>query len=409
MRKFRKYIIGIIVSLITGVVCGLCGVAFSKTLSFVTVFRQSHNFTVWFLAAGGLLSMFIYKICKINGAGTETVFETARHNEKLPTALPVAVFCGTALSHLFGASAGREGAALQIGGGVADTLGKVFKLDEETHRITVMCGMAALFSALFGTPLAACVFVLEVIFTKTCLFAVISVLFSSIVAYIIAILLNVSPERFVIGVIPDFSVALVLKSALITLAGIAVAFVFCKGLHLGKKLFKKIFKNEYLRIAVGGLIITVLTLLLGTYDYNGGGVDIIERVFEGSVRYEAFALKLLFTVICVSAGYKGGEIIPTLFIGATLGGTLALMLNMPLGTGAAIGMAVLFCAATKAPLATVLLCAEMFGATCIPLVLPVVAVTFVFARYQGLYDNSDDVIKHFLKPKFHKTSDELNT
>lgn len=399
MRKFRKYVIGIIVSLITGAVCGLCGVAFSKTLTFVTQFRQNNNWIVWFLAVGGLLSVVLYKFCKINGAGTESIFETARNNAKLPATLPIAVFLGTALSHLFGASAGREGAALQIGGGVADTLGKVFKLDENLRCITVTCGMAALFSAVFGTPFAACAFALEVVFTKLCFSAVIPVLCSSVTAFAVATIFKVSPERFNLGTIPNVSLPFVLKAILITAVSIAVAFVFCKGLHLGKKLFKKIFKNEYLRIAVGGLIITALTLLLGTYDYNGGGVDIIERVFEGSVRYEAFALKLLFTVICVAAGYKGGEIIPTLFIGATLGGTLASILNMPLGTGAAIGMAVLFCAATKAPLATVLLCAEMFGINCVPIVLPVVIVTFAVARYDGLYSNSNDIIKYFINSK----------
>ena len=116
-------------------------------------------------------------------------------------------------------------------------------------------------------------------------------------------------------------------------------------------------------------------------------------MFEGSVRYEAFALKILFTVICISAGYKGGEIIPTLFIGATLGGSMALILGLPVGTGAAVGMAVLFCAATKCPFATILLCCEMFGFACAPLIIPAGITSFIAARYQGLYSNSKDIIK----------------
>ena len=137
----------------------------------------------------------------------------------------------------------------------------------------------------------------------------------------------------------------------------------------------------------------LLTLAVGSRDYNGGGIDIIERVFEGTVRYEAFALKILFTVVCISAGYKGGEIVPTLFIGATLGGASALLLGLPIGYGAAVGIAVLFCAATKCPVAAILLCCEMLGFGCALFVVPVVIITFITARYRGLYGNSYDIIK----------------
>lgn len=393
MRKVKKHITYLALGLIMGIACGLCGVVFSKTVSFVTTVRQSNDWVLWLLPIGGLLSVFIYKLCKSENIGTTNVFDCVRTKQNLPNGLPVAIFCGTAISHLLGASVGREGATLQIGGGVANILGRIFKLDEESRHISVMCGMAALFSAVFGTPLAACVFVLEVILTRLCLSAVLPVLISSITAFVISTSLGVRPERFNLGNIPNFSAVLVAKTALITAAGILVAFVFCKSLRLGKKVFKRLFKNEYIRIATGGVIMILLTLLVGNREYNGGGIDIIERVFEGSVRCEAFALKILFTAICIAAGYKGGEIIPTLFIGATMGGALAMLLNLPLGFGAAVGMAVLFCAATKCPIATILLCCEMLGIGCAPFVAPVVIITFIAARYRGLYSNSRDIIK----------------
>ena len=391
MKSIKKILLWILSAILTGAVCGICGTVFSKSVGFVTDIRSQNSWILFLLPLGGLLSVGIYKLLRVKNAGTTTVFECARSEQSLPHGLPLAVFLGTCISHLCGASAGREGAALQIGGGVANILSKVFKFDEEARHITVMCGMAALFSAVFGTPLAAFVFVIEVVLTKLCLAAAVPILISSITAFIISQLLHVHPERFNIGTLPQFSLSFLWKSAVITAACIVVAYVFCKGLSLGKSYVKKLFKNEYLKIAVGGIIIVGLTLLVGNYDYNGGGIDIIEHVFEGNVKYEAFALKIFFTVICVSVGYKGGEIIPTLFIGATLGGSLATILGLPIGFGAAVGMAVLFVCATKCPIATILLCGEMFGFSCLAFIAPVVIFSFILARYRGLYSNSKDI------------------
>lgn len=392
MKKIKSLALLIALSIVIGGICGLCGTAFSKSVELVTNTRADHSWLLYLLPIGGLLSVAIYKLCRVKNVGTTNVFDSVRDKEKLPPLLAVAIFCGTCLSHLFGASAGREGAALQIGGGVSSVFSRLFKLDDDTRHKLIMCGMAALFSAVFGTPLAACFFAIEVILSGICLHAAVPVLVSSVSGYAVARLLHVHPERFNIGALPQISFSAVWKIAVITVAGVLVAFVLCAGLEHGKNLAKKLLKNEYLRIAIGGAIIVGLTLLVGNYEYNGGGIDIIERVFEGSVRYEAFALKLLFTVICVACGYKGGEIIPTLFIGATLGGTLAVVLGLPIGTGAAVGMAVLFVCATKCPVATIFLCLEMFGFSCALLIVPVVIISFCLARYKGLYKNVYDVI-----------------
>lgn len=401
MKALKKHALLIVISLMSGIVCGLCGVIFSKAVGLVTSIRTQNDWILYLLPLGGLISVGIYKLCRVKNIGTTNVFDCVRTEQFLPPSLAPAVFCGTCISHLFGSSSGREGAALQIGGGVADALARGFKLDEDNRHIAVMCGMAALFSAVFGTPLAACVFVLEVIMTSLCLPAAIPVLISSITAFIISQLLHVHPERFSIGALPQFSLSAVGKVIVITAVCTLIAFIFCKGLNMGKKFAKRFLKNEFLRIAVGGAIIVVLTLIVGTRDYNGGGIDVIERVFNGNVKYEAFALKLIFTVICVSCGFKGGEIIPTLFIGATLGGALAMLLNLPIGTGAAIGIAVLFVCATKCPIATILLCGEMFGFYCVGFITPIVIISFIVARYKGLYSNNIDLI-NFIKEKSHK-------
>lgn len=399
MKTIKKYALCIMLGIMSGIICGLCGVVFSKSVGFVTNLRTQNGWTLFLLPVAGLVSVGIYKLCRVKNIGTTNVFDCVRTEQNLPRLLAPAVFCGTCISHLFGASTGREGAALQIGGGVANTFARIFKLDEDTRHITVMCGMAALFSAVFGTPLAACVFVLEVIMTRLCIAGAIPVLFSSITAFVVSQFMHVHPERFNIGVLPKFSLSLLWKISLLTAACIIAAFVFCKGLDLAKVLTKKLFKNEFLRVAIGGFIIVLLTILINTRDYNGGGIDVIERVFEGDVKYEAFAIKILFTIICVSCGYKGGEIIPTLFIGATLGGTIACLFSLPVATGAATGMAVLFVCATKCPFATILICGEMFGFGCLALLSPIIIISFIIARYKGLYSNTKDLFKIIKKHK----------
>lgn len=392
MKKIKEFVFVILLSITIGVIGGLCGAAFSKAVALVTSVRLNNSQLLYLLPIGGLISVAVYKLCRVKNIGTTNVFECVRSEKSLPPLLSFAVFCGTCISHLLGASSGREGAALQIGGGIAYTFSRLLKLDEDTRHRLIMCGMAALFSAVFGTPLAACFFVLEVILTRLCILTLSCLLISSLTSFAVAGLLNVHAERFNMGALPEFSLSLICKILVIVLIGVLVAFIFCKGLDLGKSVAKKLLKNEFLRIAIGGISIVALTLLVGNYDYNGGGIEIIEKVFTGNVKSEAFAIKIIFTIICVSCGYKGGEIIPTLFIGATLGGSLAAVLGLPVEMGGAIGMAVLFVCVTKCPFATILLCCEMFGFYSALLIAPIAIISFCFARYKSLYKNPTDMI-----------------
>lgn len=388
--RLKKYTFWLLLSLLMGGIGGVCGAAFAKAVSLVTALRTQNNFILYLLPLGGLLVVAAFMLFRVKGCGTKNVFEAAKNDSPLPHGLSLSIFIGSVLSHLFGASVGREGAALQIGGGVASVLSHWFKLNKSTRRVLILCGMASLFSALFGTPFAAAAFVIEIIMTGLCLKAALPILISSLTAFKVAMLLHTHPERFNVGTMPKISLSVAAKILIIVIACVLVSFLWCSGLRLCCKYAKKLLKNEFLRIAIGGIIIVLLTLLVGSRDYNGGGVDIISRIFDDqSVRYEAFALKLLFTLICVSAGYKGGEIVPTLFIGATLGGALALILELPIGISAAVGIAVLFASATKCPVATILLCCEMFGLSYAAIIAVVVIIGTVLSHwYSGLYDNS---------------------
>ena len=201
-----------------------------------------------------------------------------------------------------------------------------------------------------------------------------------------ALVMGVAPEHFLVENVPAFDISTMWRVLVIAILCAIASMLFCWAMHSGAKLFKKLFKNEFLRAAVGGIVVILLTLLVGTRAYNGGGMDVIERIFEeGVVRPEAFLLKMIFTSITIGAGFKGGEIVPTLFIGATLGGTLALLVGLSPAFGAAIGIAALFCGVTNCPIATILLSVELFGSESALFCMIAALVSFLFSGYFSLY------------------------
>lgn len=371
----------------TGILCGFVGALFAKSIKFVTELRQENLWLLLLLPIGGLASVAIYKIFKVGGVGTNQVFESVRNENDVSVLLAPAVFMCSVLTHLCGGSAGKEGAALQLGGSLTSFFGKLLRLDDNGKHILMISGMAGLFSAVFGTPIGAAVFALEVVSVGSlCSAAVFPSFVSSITAYFTAFYLNVKPERLTVHSEIALDVNTAWRVAVVAVVAALVSILFCYSLHLGEKLFKKAFKNEYLRIAVGGTMIIALTALLRTTDYNGGGIDVIERIFDGSrVSYAAFLFKIIFTAITVSAGFKGGEIVPTLFIGATLGNTMSALLGLDSAFGAAVGISALFCGVTNCPLASIFLSVELFGADGLPFYALSVAISFLLSGKISLY------------------------
>ena len=392
-KSFKKYILTfiycILLSLLVGLACGFAGALFAKSLSAVTHIREQCNLLILFLPVAGVVSVAAYKLCRVSGVGTNSVFESVRTEKTISVLLAPAVFLSTCLTHLCGGSAGREGAALQMGGSLSSVFGRLFRIDEENRHILSVCGMAALFSAVFGTPIGAFVFAIEVVrMGRSFLKAVLPVLISSFVSFGVSQLLKVHPERFNLDKIPQFGFSLLWKTILIAALGAGVSILFCEALRISKKTFERIFKNEFLRIIAGGIIIVALTYLVRCHDYNGGGIEKITGIFCGdTVRYEAFILKIVFTSITIGAGFKGGEIIPTFFIGATFGAAAASVLGMPAAFGAAIGMAALFSGVTNCPFATVILCAEIFSGKGIIYVVLAAFISFFLSGNISLYTN----------------------
>ncbi|MDY3867533.1 MAG: chloride channel protein [Dysosmobacter sp.] len=384
---------------VIGAACGLVGTLFHFGVHEVTAFRGTHPWVLYLLPLAGLVIVGFYKLTGTDGLGTDDIIDAVHQGKLLPILLLPAIFFGTILTHLCGGSAGREGAALQMGGTIGQYLGRHFQLDDRDLRVATLAGMAAFFSALFGTPLAATVFAIMVISIGVIYHvALYPSLLAALVAYGVSIHLGVEPTRFAVSV-PEQTVGMFVRVALLGVLCALVSILFCQVMHGAGHLMKRI-RNPWLRVVCGGAAIIVLTLIFGT-DYNGAGMEIVTAAVEqGTVAVPwAFLLKLIFTAITLAAGFKGGEVVPSFFVGATFGCTAAPLLGLPAGFGAAVGLAAVFCGVTNCPLASTLLAVELFGAEGLLYFALACCLSYMLSGYQGLY-SSQTILYSKLKAQF---------
>lgn len=387
----------------TGALCGLLGTWFHHAIDLATGFRQAHGYIIWLLPAAGLLTLLLYRLCRVNFCtGTNLIITSVSTNEHIPVLLAPLIMAGTVLSHLFGASVGREGAALQLGGSVGHNLGELLRFDKDDVQVLSMCGMAACFSSMFGTPMAAAMFVLEVVAVGTLRYgAFLPCVTASFSAFWVSSRLGSKPMGYTIpNGAPDFRVLPALQVAALAALCALLGMLMCKTLHAASHRAEKLIPNAYLRIAAGGLVMAAVVGVFGLYDYAGAGAHMIERAVNGEAAPWAFLLKLALTALCVGAGYRGGEIVPTLFIGATFGCAAGPLLGLEPGFAAAVGMTALFCAVVNCPIASIFLAAELFSSTSFGLYAIAAAVAFVLSGYSGLYSSQSIVfskVKHGLR------------
>ena len=366
-----------------GVVCGLIGTMFHFGVHEVTAFRGTHPWVLYLLPLAGFVIVSFYKLTETDGLGTDDIIDAVHEGKRLPILLLPAIFFGTVLTHLCGGSAGREGAALQMGGTIGQCMGRTFRLDDRDLRVATLAGMAAFFSALFGTPLAATVFAIMVISIGVLYHvALYPSLLAALVAYGVSVRLGVEPTRFTVAV-PDQSVGMFVRVAALGVLCALVSILFCKLMHGAGHLMKRI-KNPWLRVICGGFAVIALTWIFGT-DYNGAGMDVIAAAMQGHARPEAFALKMLFTVLTMTTGYKGGEIVPAMFIGATAGCVLDDLFGLAPGLGAAVGLLGMFCGSLNCPISAIFLGVEMFGGANIQYYAIAAAISFMLSANFGLY------------------------
>lgn len=390
-----------LLAVICGFIGGVIGALFHISVEWATRLRVNHNLIILLLPLGGLLIASLYKLFRVDfNTGTNDVIDSVRSEHKIPILNVPLIFISTVITHLFGGSAGREGAALQLGGGVGTQLASLFHLNDKERGIMVLCGMSGVFAALFGTPLTATFFALEVVSVGIIYFsAFVPCIVSSIVGYAISILFKAEPARYELGYIPKISIITIVQILIVSALCALVSIILCAAIKHAHKYFCKFIENTFIRITFGGIIIVALTFILGTKDYNGAGMEVIQNAINGNALPYAFLLKILFTAITVGSGYRGGEIVPTFYVGATFGCAIAPLIGLDAGFGAAIGIISLFCGVVNCPIASIILSIELFGSNGLLLFAIASAVSYMLSGYYGLY-SSQKIVYSKLKAEY---------
>ena len=376
-------------AVVMGLVGGVLGAVFHHALHFVTHLRLEHTWLVLLLPIGGLLSVAWYQLLKLKrNRGTNEIIDAVLDGEELKPQIAPGIFGAAVLTHLFGGSAGREGAALQLGGSAASILSKLFGLKRQSRRVLIMAGMSSVFAGLFGTPLTATLFCMEfesvgTIFSP----ALLPCYIAAFTASSVSSLMGVHAEGYLLENAAVLSLgnlwAYLLLAILISVLGALMVRVF----HTAEHLAAHHVKNPWVRIFAGGVIIAAMTYAVGDHRFNGAGMDMALEAVAGHADWYSFALKMLFTAVTLAAGFKGGEIVPTFCIGATFGCVVGGLLGLDAGLCGALGLIGLFCCATNSPLTSIVLRIEMFGGANLHLFARVCVICFGLSGNTGLYSS----------------------
>lgn len=395
----------VVCACLVGVVLGGVGTLFHFCIELASHCFRSYDWLLWLLPAGGVAISLMYKLCGVEkDQGTNMVLSSVRSTEMISFKTAPLIFVGTFLTHLLGGSSGREGAALQMGGSIAGAVGRLLHMDEKDERVMIMCGMSAAFSALFGTPLTAAIFSIEVISVGVMYYAaIVPCVLSAVIGFGIAGLFGVKPTAFLISGIPELHAVSLLQVIGLAALCAVVSILFCQLMHGAGKLYQKYIPNMLIRAAVGGALVIALTFAVGSRDYNGAGMFVIENALTGQARPEAFLIKMIFTAVTLGAGFKGGEIVPTFFVGATFGCVVGGLLGLNPSFAAGIGLIAVFCGVVNCPISSLILSVELFGSKGMLFFGLACAVSYMLSGYYGLY-SAQKIMYSKLRPEFINTN-----
>ena len=377
------------VSVVAGLASAAAALLFSFCIDLLSELYQGFTLLVWLLPLAGLLTYGLYHLLRVEfSTSTRSVLAGVDEGSHAPLALAPAIFIATCLSIAFGGSVGKEAAALQMAGAIAPAVGGLFGLrDARSLRLFVLCGLGSALAVLLGTPFAAAVFVFELFRPRReSLWSIVVVLISTLLSEGLAS--AVQADRLATQLtLPAISLQLVGQAALVIVIGAAVGALFCLLLEQGRAFAGK-HLNPIAWLIIGGLAYAALISLMGCYEVAGTGMSQIAVALTGQVDYPLFALKLLLTSLVLACGFKGGEIMPTLCIGATFGCFMGVLMGGDAPFLAALGMVVLFAACTDCPLAAALIGAEAFGIAGLPCYLIGAAAAYLLTSRLSLYRNS---------------------
>lgn len=390
----------LLLSFIVGVLAGGASAVFLKMLEWAAKTRENNLFLLYFLPLGGfLVSLLYYFFGKDVQKGNNLILDEIHSPKKtIKFRMAPMILFGTVVTHLFGGSAGREGSAIQMGASISDQISHFLKFNKSDRRVLLIAGMAAGFGSLFGTPLAGAVFALEVsVIGKIKYEALIPAFLSAIIADgITQKWFGVLHSEYIISYFPEIGIKNIILACI---AGIAFGltgklFSYCE--KKIKSVLSKHIKFSPYHAIIGGLIIVLLTHLLGTYRYNGLGLETIAKTFNEQVPIEDFLFKLIFTVITLGAGYKGGEVTCLFFIGSTLGNALSRIISLPMSLLSGMGLVAVFAAAANTPLACIVMAVELFGEKAGVYAAIACLVAYLFSGHTGIYESQKvGWTKHF--------------
>ncbi|WP_082865586.1 voltage-gated chloride channel family protein [Paenibacillus crassostreae] len=375
---------------VVGLLSGSASAIFLKSLDYVTDIRLMNPWVLYLLPLGGAIVSYLYYKFGLNSSkGNNLIIEQIQQqeHEPVPFRMTPLVLFGTLITHLLGGSAGREGTAVQMGGSLAEQFGKWIKVGPVDRQILLMCGISGGFGSVFGTPIAGAVFALEVIVLGVIRYdALIPCFVASFTGNLVAMnLWGVTHAHYQMGVVPELTLIVLLKVVIAAVCFGLTSMVFSELTHFLKKTFVVVFRNPLIKSAVGGLLIILMVYLIGSRDYLGLGLPLIEQSFEEDVHPLAFLGKLIFTTVTLGAGFQGGEVTPLFAIGATLGNSLAGILQIYAPFLAALGFIAVFCGATNTPLACFLMGIELFGSEGAIYMFIACLISYLFSGHTGIY------------------------
>lgn len=352
------------ICLLIGFISGSASAFFLVALEWVTNFRIKHDEIIWLLPFGGLLIGFCYYyLGQTVVKGNNLLLEEYDNPQKIiPLKMAPLVLFGTLITHLFGGSAGREGTAVQMGGAIADQFTKYFNLDNTERKTLIILGISAGFASVFGTPLAGALFALEVVYFSKINFKSIFLSFAvAFIAYFTVEFWQVTHTSYNIPIIPEVNFTNLAYTLLIGILSGLSALLFSKNVHFWSSLFLKKINYPPLRPFIGGIILAIAFAGFGLTKFSGLGVPTLVDAFKNAPEWYDFLLKIVFTGFTLGCGFKGGEVTPLFFIGATLGSALSLFIPMPIALLAAMGFVAVFSGATHTPIACTIMGMELFG------------------------------------------------
>lgn len=390
----------LIICVLIGALAGSASAILLFSLEWATNYREAHTWIIWLLPIGGLAIGLVYHYYGSSVVkGNNQLLEEFHAPQKIiPFKMAPLVLFGTVITHLFGGSAGREGTAVQMGGAIADQFTKWFKLTNDDRKIILVIGISAGFASVFGTPLAGAVFALEVMILGRMRYdALLASFLAAVVADYVCLQWPIHHTHYAVNNVPAITPLTFLYAIIAGIVFGLGGMAFSKATHFFGSLFKSKITYPPLRPVVGGVVIAVVVFAIGTTKYIGLGVPTIVAAFDVDLPWYDFALKILFTAFTLGAGFKGGEVTPLFYIGATLGNALMWILPLPTELLAGMGFVAVFSGATNTPIACTLMAIELFGAKGGVYFGIACVVSYMFSGHTGIY--SSQIVgspKHFL-------------